>query len=144
MTDWLFNSVLNLTHSLNSLTRLRPSTLSNVTLYYRSFIQKSVFSLRSCLPASYSSPIRYVTSPPLQSLFTNPPACPEYNAHILSFFYWNKSHNFVLVKKGIDDVLALLLAFAAGEEEGIEVLMVSVTFGNADVQRQISNPFLSA
>ena len=48
------------------------------------------------------------------------------------------------MNKGIDDVLALLLAFAARDEYDIEVLMVSVTFGNADIQRQISNAFLSA
>lgn len=48
------------------------------------------------------------------------------------------------MNKGIDDVLALLLTFAAKDEYDIEVLMVSVTFGNADVQRQISNTLLSA
>jgi len=35
---------------------------------------------------------------------------------------------------GVDDILAMLLAFAASPEE-IEVLMLSVTYGNVEVQR---------
>ena len=35
---------------------------------------------------------------------------------------------------GVDDMLAMLLAFAASPEE-IEVLMLSVTYGNVEVQR---------
>jgi len=36
--------------------------------------------------------------------------------------------------KGVDDILALLLAFSAQPEE-LEVLLVSITFGNIDVQK---------
>jgi inosine-uridine nucleoside N-ribohydrolase len=36
----------------------------------------------------------------------------------------------------VDDVLAMLLAFSAKREE-LEVLMLSVTFGNVDVQRWV-------
>jgi inosine-uridine nucleoside N-ribohydrolase len=35
---------------------------------------------------------------------------------------------------GVDDMLAMLLAFAAKPEE-IEVLLLSVTYGNVEVQR---------
>jgi inosine-uridine nucleoside N-ribohydrolase len=35
---------------------------------------------------------------------------------------------------GVDDVLAVLLALAAKPEE-LEVLMLSVTYGNVEVQR---------
>lgn len=35
---------------------------------------------------------------------------------------------------GVDDVLAMLLALAAKPEE-IEVLLLSVTYGNVEVQR---------
>jgi hypothetical protein len=42
--------------------------------------------------------------------------------------------------QGIDDILALLLAFAASPEE-VEVLLVSLTFGNIEVERYaIYNP----
>jgi inosine-uridine nucleoside N-ribohydrolase len=34
----------------------------------------------------------------------------------------------------VDDILALLLAFSASEEE-LEVLLVSLTFGNVDVEK---------
>lgn len=37
---------------------------------------------------------------------------------------------------GVDDILAMLLAFAASPEE-IEVLMLSVTYGNVEVQRYV-------
>jgi inosine-uridine nucleoside N-ribohydrolase len=36
--------------------------------------------------------------------------------------------------QGIDDVLAMLLAFSARSED-LEVLMISVTFGNVDAQK---------
>jgi inosine-uridine nucleoside N-ribohydrolase len=36
--------------------------------------------------------------------------------------------------QGIDDILAMLLAFAASPEE-VEVLLVSLTFGNIEVRR---------
>ena len=36
----------------------------------------------------------------------------------------------------MDDILAILLAFAASPEE-IEVLMLSVTYGNVEVQRYL-------
>jgi inosine-uridine nucleoside N-ribohydrolase len=35
---------------------------------------------------------------------------------------------------GVDDVLAMLLALAAKPEE-VEILMLSVTYGNVEVQR---------
>lgn len=38
---------------------------------------------------------------------------------------------------GVDDVLAMLLALAAKPEE-VEILMLSVTYGNVEVQRYIS------
>lgn len=38
------------------------------------------------------------------------------------------------MEQGVDDVLALLLAFSASPQE-IEVLLVSVTFGNVDAQK---------
>ena len=38
------------------------------------------------------------------------------------------------VSQGVDDVLAMLLAFAAKPEE-LEVLMLSLTFGNVEVQK---------
>ncbi len=37
---------------------------------------------------------------------------------------------------GVDDMLAMLLAFAANPEE-IEVLLLSVTYGNVPVQRYV-------
>jgi inosine-uridine nucleoside N-ribohydrolase len=40
----------------------------------------------------------------------------------------------MLTYLGVDDILAMLLAFAASPEE-IEVLMLSVTYGNVEVQR---------
>ena len=36
--------------------------------------------------------------------------------------------------QGVDDVLAMLLAFSALPEE-LDVLMLSVTYGNVDVQK---------
>jgi inosine-uridine nucleoside N-ribohydrolase len=36
--------------------------------------------------------------------------------------------------KGVDDVLALLLALASKPEE-LELLLISVTYGNVEVQR---------
>jgi inosine-uridine nucleoside N-ribohydrolase len=36
---------------------------------------------------------------------------------------------------GIDDVLAILFALAARPEDGVEVLLFSVTFGNIDVKQ---------
>jgi inosine-uridine nucleoside N-ribohydrolase len=38
----------------------------------------------------------------------------------------------------VDDILALLLAFAAKPEE-LEVLLVSVTYGNVKVQRYFTS-----
>jgi inosine-uridine nucleoside N-ribohydrolase len=38
----------------------------------------------------------------------------------------------------VDDVLAMLLAFAAKPEE-LEVLLVSVTYGNVEVQRYVTS-----
>lgn len=35
---------------------------------------------------------------------------------------------------GVDDILAILLALSASEEE-LEVLLISLTFGNIDVQK---------
>ena len=42
---------------------------------------------------------------------------------------------------GVDDVLAMLLALAAKPEE-LEVLMLSISFGNVQVQRYQSNNHL--
>ncbi|KAL9120312.1 MAG: hypothetical protein Q9187_003131 [Circinaria calcarea] len=39
---------------------------------------------------------------------------------------------------GTDDVLAMLLAFAASPQE-IEILLISITFGNVDVQNCLRN-----
>lgn len=39
-----------------------------------------------------------------------------------------------ITSKGVDDILAMLLAFACKSEE-LEVLMLSLTFGNVDVQK---------
>jgi inosine-uridine nucleoside N-ribohydrolase len=36
--------------------------------------------------------------------------------------------------QGVDDVLAMLLAFSADEDE-LDVLCVSVTFGNVEVEK---------
>jgi len=41
--------------------------------------------------------------------------------------------------KGVDDILALLLAFSAKPEE-LEVVLVSITFGNIDVQKYAHSP----
>ena len=38
------------------------------------------------------------------------------------------------MNQGCDDVLALLLALASGPEQ-LEVLLISVTYGNVDVQK---------
>jgi inosine-uridine nucleoside N-ribohydrolase len=38
------------------------------------------------------------------------------------------------VAQGIDDILALLLALSATPEE-VEVLLISLTFGNIEVQK---------
>ena len=40
--------------------------------------------------------------------------------------------------QGIDDVLAMLLAFAAAPEE-LDVLLLSVTYGNIDIQNCLRN-----
>jgi inosine-uridine nucleoside N-ribohydrolase len=45
----------------------------------------------------------------------------------ISTIYW-------LTNIGVDDVLAMLLALAAKPEE-VEVLLLSVTYGNVEVQR---------
>jgi hypothetical protein len=47
----------------------------------------------------------------------------------------------ILTYLGVDDILAMLLAFAASPEE-IEVMMLSVTYGNVDVQRYLQILFL--
>lgn len=39
---------------------------------------------------------------------------------------------------GVDDVLALLMAFASSAED-LEVLLVSITFGNVDVRSCLRN-----
>jgi hypothetical protein len=39
--------------------------------------------------------------------------------------------------QGVDDVIAMLLAFSAKPEE-LDILMVSLTFGNVDVQKYVS------
>ncbi|KAF9640354.1 putative inosine-uridine preferring nucleoside hydrolase protein [Lasiodiplodia theobromae] len=49
-----------------------------------------------------------------------------------------KSRIIIDTDPGVDDVLALLLAFAAKKEE-LEVLLVSLTFGNIDVQSCLRN-----
>lgn len=40
----------------------------------------------------------------------------------------------LIVTQGIDDVLALLLALSATPEE-VEVLLISLTFGNIEVEK---------
>lgn len=44
----------------------------------------------------------------------------------------------MIVKQGVDDVIAMLLAFSAKPEE-LDILMLSLTFGNVDVQRYVLN-----
>ena len=44
-------------------------------------------------------------------------------------------------QKGVDDVLAMLLAFASKPEE-LEILMLSLTFGNVEVQKYVSLLFV--
>jgi hypothetical protein len=39
--------------------------------------------------------------------------------------------------QGVDDVIAMLLAFSAKPEE-LDILMVSLTFGNVEVQKYVS------
>ena len=39
--------------------------------------------------------------------------------------------------KGIDDILAMLLALAASPDD-IEILLISVTFGNVEVQKSVA------
>lgn len=43
----------------------------------------------------------------------------------------------LLIFLGVDDILAMLLAFAAKPEE-LEVLLLSVTYGNVEVQRLVN------
>lgn len=43
--------------------------------------------------------------------------------------------------QGVDDVIAMLLAFSAKPEE-LDVLMLSLTFGNVDVQRYVTTCLL--
>lgn len=38
--------------------------------------------------------------------------------------------------QGVDDVIAMLLAFSAKREE-LDILMLSLTFGNVDVQKYV-------
>lgn len=40
--------------------------------------------------------------------------------------------------QGVDDVIAMLLAFSAKPEE-LDILMLSLTFGNVDVQRCVGD-----
>ena len=40
------------------------------------------------------------------------------------------------LRQGVDDVIAMLLAFSAKPEE-LDILMLSLTFGNVDVQRHV-------
>jgi inosine-uridine nucleoside N-ribohydrolase len=41
-----------------------------------------------------------------------------------------------MVEQGVDDVLAMLLAFSAKPEE-LDILMLSLTFGNVEVQKYV-------
>jgi inosine-uridine nucleoside N-ribohydrolase len=43
-------------------------------------------------------------------------------------YHWNQ---------GVDDILAMLLAFSAKAEE-IEVLLIGVTFGNVEVEQYVT------
>ena len=47
----------------------------------------------------------------------------------------------MLTEKGVDDILALLLAFSAAEEE-LEVLLISVTYGNIPLADCLCNTIL--
>jgi len=47
-----------------------------------------------------------------------------------------------LIRVGVDDILAMLLALAAKPEE-IEILLLSVTYGNVEVQRYFSSQLKS-
>lgn len=40
----------------------------------------------------------------------------------------------ISLNQGVDDILAMLLAFSAGKEE-LDILMLSLTFGNVEVQK---------
>jgi inosine-uridine nucleoside N-ribohydrolase len=44
----------------------------------------------------------------------------------------------LLISQGVDDILAMMLAFSAKPEE-LEILMVSLTFGNVEVQKYVSS-----
>lgn len=43
-----------------------------------------------------------------------------------------------MLSQGVDDILAMLLAFSALPEE-LEVLLISVTYGNIDVENCLRN-----
>jgi hypothetical protein len=46
--------------------------------------------------------------------------------------------NLLTLQQGVDDILAMLLAFSALPEE-LEVLLISVTYGNIDIQNCLRN-----
>jgi hypothetical protein len=49
---------------------------------------------------------------------------------------WGTYLDIRLINQGVDDILAMMLAFAANPEE-LEILMVSLTFGNVEVQKYV-------
>jgi len=55
---------------------------------------------------------------------------------------YNTSQQSLTCSIGVDDVLAMLLALAANPEE-IEVLLLSITYGNVPVQRHVLSLILS-
>ena len=51
-----------------------------------------------------------------------------------SFKIWSHTN----IRQGCDDVLALLLALASSPAD-VEVCLISVTYGNVDVQKSVIN-----
>jgi inosine-uridine nucleoside N-ribohydrolase len=49
---------------------------------------------------------------------------------------WGTYLDIRLINQGVDDILAMMLAFAANPEE-LEILMISLTFGNVEVQKYV-------
>jgi len=51
-------------------------------------------------------------------------------------FHSNPERCWLTLTLGVDDVLALLLALSASPDE-LEVVMISVTYGNVEIQRHV-------
>ena len=73
--------------------------------------------------------MRFRHNGPEQDYFRHRPC--EYNGGVTVA---GRSDFGLIVRQGVDDVIAMLLAFSAKPEE-LDILMLSLTFGNVDVQR---------